>query len=398
MAWSRERLSIGAYFATMGFVCAAWVSSIPDLKALLGLDDEQLGCLLLWGPVGTATSYTFVSTLVARIGSRRSTILGATGQVLSAAALAVGFALEAPYHYWCAALVFLGAFGNIHNISANTQGGIAELRAGHSIMSGFHGLWSVANLTGAFIVLAASSLMLPVYLRMGVTLALAAAFAALGCRGLIASDSEKGDKDEKKRMQLAWPGCELIGLGIVAMMFMGCEGSVYDWVGVYYKDVLVVPPQRVQWGYCAVMAAMTIGRFTTDFLVDRFTATRVVQAYSLLAFSGLVVALWSPALTGLTGLSLHVVVTAGYAFAGFGISGLVPIIYARAARVTTVSHGTAVTIVASLGFLGFFAGPPLIGALSKRFGLSVALTVFAVLVLSGQFFGFGAKGRTSGRC
>lgn len=394
MSWSRERLSIGAYFATMGFVCAAWVSSIPDLKDLLGLDHAQLGRLLVWGPVGTATSYTFVSSLVARIGSRRATLLGAAGQVLAAAALAAGFAVDAPYPYWCASLAFLGAFGNILNISANTQGGLAELRAGRSIMSGFHGLWSVANLTGAFIALVASSLMLPVQVRMGATLSLAAAFAVLGRGGLIPSDVRAG---EKERTKWAWPGWELIGLGLIAMVFMGCEGSVYDWVGVFYRDVLRVPPQRVLWGYCAVMATMTVGRFSTDALVDRFSAVRVVRVYSLLAFSGLVVALWSPAFTGLSGLLLHVVVTAGYALAGFGVSGLVPIVYARTARVTTVSPGTAVTIVASLGFLGFFVGPPLIGAVSKGFGLSVALSVFAVLVLFGLLFGVGGRDSSSDR-
>lgn len=391
MAWSRERMSIGAYFATMGFVCAAWVSSIPDLKALLGLDDAQLGRLLMWGPVGTATSYTFVSSLIARIGSRRSTLIGASGQVLSAAALAVGFAISAPYPYWCASLAMLGAFGNIHNISANTQGGLAELRAGSSIMSGFHGLWSVANLTGAFIALAASCLMLPVHLRMGVTLALAAVLVVKGRGGLIASDPSRVPAGAKERARWTWPGWELVGLGLIAMVFMGCEGSVYDWVGVFYRDVLKVPQQRVLMGYCAVMAAMTVGRFSTDALVNRFSATYVVRSYSLLAFAGLVIALWSPAFTGLSGLPLHMVVTAGYALAGFGISGLVPIVYARTARVTTVSHGTAVTIVASFGFLGFFAGPPLIGAISKVHGLTVALTVFAVLILFGLLFGIGGS-------
>jgi len=383
MAWSRERLSIGAYFATMGFVCAAWVSSIPDLKALLGLDDAQLGRLLMWGPAGTAASYTFVSSLVARIGSRRATLVGSAGQVLSAAALAAGFAVGAPYPYWCASLALLGAFGNIHNISANTQGGLAELRAGCSIMGGFHGLWSVANLTGAFIALVASGLGLPVHLRMGGAIVLAAAFAVLGRGGLIESDARAV---ERGRAKLAWPGWELVGLGLMALVFMGCEGSVYDWVGVFYRDVLKVPPQRVLWGYCAVMATMTIGRFSTDALVDRFSAKRVVRSYSLLSFAGLAVALWSPVFAGLSGLSLHLVVTAGYALAGFGISGLVPIVYARTARVTTVAPGTAVTVVASLGFLGFFVGPPLIGAVSEGFGLSVALSLFAVLVLFGLFF------------
>jgi len=377
----RERFSISAYFAVLGFVCAAWVSSIPDLKAMLGLDDAQLGRLLLSGPIGTATSYTFVGFLVTRLGSRRTTIIGACGYLSAAATLAVGFAIRAPWHFWSLTLAVLGASGNLLNTSANTQGGLAEMRAGRSIMSGFHAIWSVSNLSGMLFALGASYFSLPVYLRLGSLVAAAALCLLLGLGGLIPSDVREG---EKEKTGWRWPDRTLLGLGLMAMVFMGCEGSIYDWAGVFYKDVLAAPPQRVLWGSCAVMGAMTVGRFLTDRFVNRYTATRVVHAYSLFVFFGLAVALSSP-YTSLSGLPLHIVATLGYGVAGFGISGLVPIVYARTARTKTMAPGAAVTIVSSLGFLGFFFAPPLIGSVSKAFGLSAALGIFAFLILLGLF-------------
>lgn len=377
----RERFSISAYFAVLGFICAAWVSSIPDLKAMLGLDDAQLGRLLLSGPVGTAISYAFVGFLVTRLGSRLTTIIGACGYLSAAATLAVGFAVRAPWHFWSLTLAVLGASGNLLNTSANTQGGIAEMRAGRSIMSGFHAIWSVSNLSGMLFALVASYFSLPVYLRLGSLVAAAVVCLLLGLGGLIPSDVREG---EKEKAGWRWPDRTLLGLGLMAMVFMGCEGSIYDWAGVFYKDVLAAPPQRVLWGSCAVMGAMTVGRFLTDRFVNRYTATRVVHAYSLFVFFGLAVALSSP-YTTLAGLPLHIVATVGYGVAGFGISGLVPIVYALTARTKAMAPGAAVTVVSSLGFLGFFFAPPLIGSVSKAFGLSAALGIFAFLILLGLF-------------
>ena len=42
--WSRERISVCAYFAILGLVCSAWVSSIDHIKELLGLDHSSLCC------------------------------------------------------------------------------------------------------------------------------------------------------------------------------------------------------------------------------------------------------------------------------------------------------------------------------------------------------------------
>ena len=82
--WSRERLSVCAYFAILGIVCSAWASSIDEIKVLLGLDKRQLGWLLFSGPFGNLISFTFTSAFVARFGARRSVILASFAYLASA--------------------------------------------------------------------------------------------------------------------------------------------------------------------------------------------------------------------------------------------------------------------------------------------------------------------------
>ena len=169
---------------------------------------------------------------------------------------------------------------------------------------------------------------------------------------------------------------------------MGCEGSINDWVGVFYHNSLAAPPSRVKWGFCAVCAMMTVGRLVTDGLINRFGAAKVLRVYCVFVAAGLGVALTSP-YTGLEGLRLHLLATAGYAVAGYGISALVPILYSKANKTKSMPAASALTFVGSMGFLGYFMGPPMIGHVADATSLSLALGIFAVLILSCLFLRIG---------
>ena len=80
--------------------------------------------------------------------------------------------------------------------------------------------------------------------------------------------------------------------------------------------------------------------------------------------------------------------TIGYAIAGFGISALVPILYSKANKTKAMPAASALTFVGSMGFLGSFMGPPLIGHVAQATCLSLALGIFAVLILVCLFLRF----------
>ena len=377
MSWSRERVSVAAYFAVLGLVCATWGSSIDDMKLLLGLNDAQQGWLLLSGPVGNLVSFTFASALVTRLGSRRSLVLATSAYLCAALGVAACFFFRAPVPFWCVAIATLGGTGNIFNISVNTQGGLVEKKSGRTIMNSFHAMFSMLCLTGGLLALFATAFGVPVEYRFFAVLVVAVV-AHLVFFSQLPKENDVAKKEKGEGFRR--PDMPLFLIGVAALVIMGCEGSISDWVGVFYRDSLNAVAGRVKWGFCAVSATMTLGRFVTDRFVNRFGPVRVLRVHSALVAVGLGIALSSP-FTGLSGLPLHVLATTGYAIAGYGISALVPILYSKANRTKSMPAGSAITFVGSMGFLGYFVWPPMIGHIAHATCLSLALGVFAVLIL-----------------
>ncbi len=381
MAWSRERVSVAAYFAVLGVVYATWASSIDDMKLLLGLGDAQQGWLLFSGPVGSLASLLCASSIVTRLGSRRSLVASVTAYLFVSLGLAACFLWRAPVQCWCVAIAMLGCFGTIFNISVNTQGGIVEKKAGCTIMNSFHAMFSLLALLGGLLALFAAAVNIPVAYRFFGVLVLAAAAHAFFFSGL-PKDNDVVKKERGRKFRR--PDAALFLIGVAALVVMGCEGAMNGWVGVFFRETLAAPDGRVKWGFCAICAMMTLGRFVTDRFVNRFGGARILRVYCVFVTAGLAIALTSP-FTGLSGLPLHILATLGYAIAGFGISALVPILYSKANRTTSMPAASAITFVGAMGFLGCFMGPPLIGHVAEATSLSFALGIFAALILSCLF-------------
>ena len=383
--WSRTRIHVAAFFSLLGFDCAAWITSLPAISSALGLNDAQLSKLLLAGPIGNFLAFPITGHLVAKFGSRWLILVGSAAYTAAVGLPWMGFHFHLPLIWWHAFFVVFGFTGALFAVACNTQAGMEEKRSGRSIMSSCHALWSVASFLGGMLTTAflTHAKLLPYEWRFGVVILIGAAVICWARTDLITSDTaSESKKKEGKRFVL--DGL-LIKLGLLAMVFMACEGSVNEWSGIYFKDVLKTDARYVMWGYCASMAFVTIGRFTTDFLVERYSARRILHAYCLVALAGFAIALGSPHILPAS-IPIHWGPTVGYALAGLGLSCLVPLVFARAAKSTRVPPGVAITIVSSIGYLAFFLGPVLIGFLSMHVGLTLSLAFIAVLLPLGLLF------------
>jgi len=377
----RGKLSAAAFFGILGMVCAGSASAIPEIKETLSLTDRQLGVLMLAGPVGTGVSYIFAAPLVALKGSRTALAIGTAGYMLAVLVLASCFMFNPPLPLWIFAMALIPAFGNILNISVNTQGGIIERRMGKSVMGFFHGNWSLGNLVCSVALLGVSLCGIPISWRL-VLIALVCTPLALVMFGGLEKDGPGQERKKAEKVRLS-PGFALVQLGLVALLFLGCEGAVFDWVGVFYKDVLKVATELKMLGYCAVMAAMTLGRFLADRIVNRTSPTFVARLYSTVVSLGLAYAFFFASMMQ-PGVTRTVVVTLCYAVTGFGLSGLAPLIYSAAARSKSLPPAAAVTFVSSIGFIAYFVVPPMVGTISSVWGLGAAFAVYAVLILVGS--------------
>jgi MFS family permease len=356
------RLSIGAFFFIAGLCFASWASRIPDIKSQLKLSDGALGAVLLSLPVGLMVSLPFSGWLVHHFGSRKMVLLSAVLYPLLLSTIGLA---QVTWHLVVILFVF-GLMGNLYNIAVNTQAVSLEALYGRSIMASFHGIWSLAGFTGAAIGTAMINFHLSPFTHFCIITGTALLLITLLYRNTLQQDIN-ADTD---RPLFAKPDATLLKLGLIAMCCMVCEGAMFDWSGVYFQKVVAAPKGLIPLGYTAFMSTMAGGRFVGDKLVVRLGTLRMLQVSGLVIASGLAIAIIFPDI---------VTATLGFMLVGIGVSSVVPLVYGVAGRSTVFSPGVALAAVSTIGYLGFLAGPPLIGFVAEAASLRVSLGLIAVL-------------------
>jgi hypothetical protein len=208
-----------------------------------------------------------------------------------------------------------------------------------------------------------AAVLLPVVPALGAGLVVIAAGAVVGLVAIFhllptATDVHGGDS------HFALPGKATLALGALCFLAMSTEGAVLDWSALHLKHSLELGPGLAATGFAAFSASMAAGRFAGDWLRGHVGAVTLVRASAVLAAVGLAVALVAPA------VALAIV---GFAAVGFGMSNLVPIFFGAAGKIPGQAPGTAIAAVATMGYTGFLAGPPLIGFVADATSLAVAL-------------------------
>ena len=372
------RLAVSFFFFVQGVVFASWANRIPDVKATLGLNDRELGTVLFAIPVGQVTAMMLSGWLVNRFSSRRMMVIGS---ILYAVCLVpLSFATSA----WALmiGLFFFGMAANLCNASANTQAIGAERYYGKTIMASFHALWSMGGFLGGLISMAFIGAGVSTRVQFICIMLLVVLSQNIFRGQLVLSDvkaaptaipAKTGRLSFLKRIDPF-----VVFLGFMAFCGMVCEGCMYDWSGVYFKDVVKVNEGLVQLGYVVCLCTMTIGRFISDYFVMRYGRRHVVMASGALIFVGMALAVSFPYLLS---------ATLGFFLVGFGISSTVPICYSLAGHSARMNSALAVTTVASVGYLGFLLGPPVIGHLAHAISLHYT---FAVIAAVGLVLALGA--------
>lgn len=374
----RIRWAIALCYFTMGLCSSTWVSRIPDLKTTLGLSEGELGAVFFAIPFGQLVIMPFSGKLVSRFGSHR--LLPIFLMLYIVTMTFVGLAETA----WqlSAVLFMFGVFGNLSNISVNTQGIYIEKLYKRTIMSSFHGAWSTAGFTGALIGLLMLALKVGPYVHFLIAGLIALVLLGTNYRHLIQA---KEKKSAEKRKLFAKPDAALVWLGVIGFCCMASEGVMFDWSGVYFKDVVKVPGALVVLGYTSFMVMMATGRFLGDGLINKFGRKRVMIISGCLISTGLYLSVILPYL---------IPATLAFMLVGIGVSTIVPTVYSLAGKNPSVPPGEALTIVSSISFLGFLLGPPVIGYIAEMFGLRMSFALvgifgflIAILVTRIRMFG-----------
>jgi MFS family permease len=357
---SRARWAVAAIFFLNGAVLASWLAHIPAVKAQHGLTDDRLGLVLLSMAAGSVLALPIAGWLLARWGSR---------VITSAAAIGFCLALPLPVIAPSAMLVtlglaLLGAWNAVLDVSMNAQAILVEEGYQRPIMSGFHGLFSAGGLVGAAVASAAMALDVSAEWHVvGVALISSCVLAAV-----LGSLLPPTGPSSASGQIFARPPAALMALGLLTFCGLLAEGAMGDWSAVYLHDSLGANPAVAATGFAAFSLAMAVGRFGGDRIADRLGPILLLRISAAIAAAGLAGALL------LARTSAAVV---GCGLVGLGIANVIPVLFSAAGRVPAMSAGTALAGIATTGYAGYLAGPPLIGLTASVTGLPVALGIVA---------------------
>lgn len=363
----RSARAIGFSFAADSLLFGSWVTHIPHVKTALGMNDAQLGLALFGLPVGLLLMNPVSPFVLHRLGLARAT-------VWSTLALAFSFALPAlmPGRWSLMAALFLtGVVIAVHNVSVNSCASHLEKVARIKIMSSCHGVWSLGGMVGAGTSAALIAAGVSPGLHMITLATLVAAGMWWGLRPALEQMPEEEDAASGPRF--VWPTRDLLLMILIGLTVALSEGVAFDWSAVYLRDILGAPAQIAALGFTVFSLSMMAVRFTGDVLIPHFGERKLLLYSALLTMLALAVIIFSSAPAG--GI-------AGFLLLGAGVSLGSPILFNAAARVPGLAKGAGLATYATFSFMGFLAGPPVIGYLGEWFGFQTAFGAVATLVLA----------------
>lgn len=365
-----EQHSTRLLFLLAGFSAAAWASLVPVAKAATGVNEGQLGLVLLCLGIGSLLAMPVSGVVSTRHGCRK--VLMVCGVALCAclpllASVQNVFTLAA-------ALFFFGAMIGTFDCVMNIQAVIVERDSKRPLMSGFHGFYSLGGLLGAATTSTIMDLgVSPFATVSGIALAGVLLLMLIRRHVLPYGNPAEGPP-------FALPRGEVLFLGMLCMTVFLVEGSMMDWSAVMLTENHGMPVAQAGYGFAAFSLTMTFGRLTGDRIVARVGRRSVVTVGGLLAMGGILLAtlvpLWQAALLG-------------YAMVGLGCSNIVPVLFTAVGRQTSMPQSVAVPAMSTLGYAGVLAGPAAIGFIAHHSSLPMAFLLVAALMLfvaiSGRF-------------
>lgn len=375
----KQRIALSVYFFLSGICFATWASRIPTIKVNFNLNEAELGTILLAMPISSLLGLPISGWLVSRFDSRVP--LMASYVFFSIALVCIGFA-STPFLLVLSVCLFSFSM-RILNISVNTQSITLQKKFEKRVVGAFHGLWS----TGGLIGVAFSTLMVKMGVSMQIHL-LTIAVVGFGIALVTYRFTIRDDKSTSgNKLIMGKPDPFILYLGILIFFGAICEGGMFDWSGVYFKEV--VKEDVFTYGYLMFMTTMALSRFFCDRLVGEIGLQKMYILSAVLISSGILIAVlfpyfWSALL--------------GFCFVGFGTAAIFPVTLSLAGTSQKYSPGMAVSIVTTYGIIGMLIGPPLIGYLAHAFNLRSAFIVFIILGLmfipvSYSFFRYQAKNK-----
>ncbi|MFK3971971.1 MFS transporter [Pseudomonas sp. NPDC087358] len=350
-------------FLLSGMALGAWAPLVPFARDRAGIEEAELGLLLLCFGLGSLLAMPLAGWLTTRNGCRFVALLGG---LLICSMLPLLASLSSFTGLALALALFGAGLGSI-DVAMNVQGLIVEQDHGRPLMSGFHGLFSLGGITSAVLM----SLMLWGGLSplpaVCVVVAIIAGLLLWHARHLLPHGADDPSAP------FARPSTRVLVIGLLCFVALLVEGAMLDWSAVFLNTAHHVDTSIAGGAYAVFSLTMAAGRFCGDYLRARFGAVQVLIAGGVLVLIGFLMAVL---------LEPWPVFLFGFALIGIGLSNTFPVYCSVVGAQTAMPAGLAIATITAIGYTGILLGPALIGFAAHLLGLRVALLGVGALMLA----------------
>ena len=374
------RASVSLIFLIHGLIIATWASRIPAFQAQLHLSPAVLGRSLMMAAIGSVFAMPAAGWLIHKFGSLNIVIGSTLGFGLALPLIAESSTVLA----LSLALLFYGAMAGSMDVAMNTHAVILEKRYQRHIMSSFHALFSLGGMAGSALggFVASRGVSAGLHFWVSGIVLIAASIVAFRWLPL---PSASGDVEKvASRGTIVW-SVTLGALALLAFSIMLIEGAIADWSAIYLRTSVLTGPGLAALGYAVFSGAMAAGRLAGDYLTGKLGRAHLVFYGALLAAAGLAFLL----LFGSAGAALL-----GFTCAGAGLATIIPNTFAAAGNIEGSAPGPSLAVVTTAGYVGFLAGPPLIGFVAQLSTIRAALWILVVLGGLSAFASTAMKGNS----
>ncbi len=353
----QQRIALSTYFFLSGFCFSTWASRIPTIKMAFDLNEAELGNLLMVMPISSLIGLPVSGWLVSRFESRYPLMVSYIFLAISLVLIGLAHKLV----LLIAGIFFFAFSMRIFNIAINTQSITLQKAFKRKIIGSFHGLWSSGGLLGVALSTLLVKLEVPIYKHLPAV----AIFTLLLAFAAFLFLLKKDRYSQGNKLRLGKPDKPTMYLGFIVFLAAITEGGMFDWSGVYFKEV--VKEDVFTLGYLIFMVFMALSRFFSDRIVEKIGMKKnYLISASLVCLGVLLMVVFPyfwPAIIG-------------FCLVGIGVASVIPMTFLLAGTSKKYSPGMAISIISTYAIVGMLLGPPLVGYLAHIFNLKISFILF----------------------
>ncbi|MEU6644503.1 MFS transporter [Saccharomonospora sp. NPDC046836] len=380
----QRRNALFGLFLLPGLGISSWVTRTPDVRDLLGASTAQMGFILFGLSAGSMIGILSSGALVARWGTRPVMRLGVTGVALGVGMIGLGAAAAQDVVVAVGLATFGFGMGG-GEVAMNVEGAELERILDRSMLPALHGFFSLGTVVGAAVGMTLTAISFPVLAHLLLVAVLVLVAGVLAIRfvpsGVGRRARDAAQSAERRSRPAVWKDSRLLLIGCIILALALAEGTANDWLPLVMVDGHGFDAALGSAVYAVFAASMTVGRFAGGWFVDTFGRASVLRASALIGAAGLALVIFA---------DNQPLAAAAVILWGVGASLGFPVALSAAGD-SGDDPAARVALAATVGYVAFLVGPPVLGLLGEAVGLRHALIFVLILVAAASLAASAAR-------